>query len=261
MLNLKINTHPESTTSFMFSPWFLIHNWYISNIYSIKHLYTTASYHEQLVQAAKVDCGGAVVSRSKPSLYPTRFKLCIKSRPQPHTATHTNTQTHPMCPSRSKPSCIQSGSKPPPVSKQMFSNFCPCWDIECEQMGARKGGWEGKTRAGSNVAFQLNFSSKKSSKPQFWSWLMRQKPPIVKFSERAWEEIWWVSHSVRLEWSQFQFLETEKCFFTESWTCGLQKKTEKCTLTIWEQHEKKYDESGDGKVSVPAKTLVSMQCL
>ena len=34
------------------------------------------------------------------------------------------------------------------VSKQMFSNFCPCWDIECEQMGARKGGWEGKTRGG-----------------------------------------------------------------------------------------------------------------
>ena len=142
-------------------------------------------------------------------------------------ATHSHTHKHTDTPHVSKqiqallyPERIQA----PPVSKQMFSNFCPCWDIECEQMGARKGGWEGKTRAGSNVAFQLNFSSKKSSKPQFWSWLVRQKPPIVKFSERAWEEIWWVSHSVRLEWSQFQFLETEKCFFTESWTCGLQKK-------------------------------------
>ena len=29
------------------------------------------------------------------------------------------------------------------VSKQMFSNFCPCWDIDCEQMGReREGGKE-----------------------------------------------------------------------------------------------------------------------
>ena len=37
----------------------------------------------------------------------------------------------------------------PSVSKQMFSNFCACWDIECEQMGGeREGGKEKQGQEG-----------------------------------------------------------------------------------------------------------------